>query len=812
MFRLILNGVAILVFATPIRADDQPTVADLVDQLESVDPGKRVIAAEMLGEMGQKAADAIPALAKVIRGTKLPDREDSPLEAPTKKVAVDRNDMLRFFAARDALVRIGPKAAPALAQLLSHDSGVARGLIAEAIGWLGPDGVEAVAALAKTLADENPTVQIYAADALAKIGPKAEAAIPALVALLGDPKTKDPHVITPNRSSNPKNAATRALMQFGAKGTSVVKEKVLPALIEEYKTAKPTPWDGPGLSVLAMLGTDAAPAIPAIKDYILRREKSSNLDSLAPTLLKLGPEGVKAYLELLADKRVNRRDLIGSLAHSRVYSPREDITPFIPVLVAALNEEDKSIRNSAVWALSYLGEKAPPEVIDAMVAALADPSDDLIAAFERLGAAAVPTLLRAVKSKDTKLREAAVGALARIGGAAQEALPTLRELARDKDIKLAIAASASAARISLDPKDAATVFLALKNEDAKIRREALRHVRELELLAVPYQTHLIALLTDKDDFIKEQAIETIANLGADAPDAIAALADTLPPPEKWRSGLRGYGKPLGPAFRPAVPVLIKALSNGNEDIRFQACTLLGQIGPGAHYAVPDLIDLLGVTRESYRVEAILETLASIGPRATEAIPLLARNVKFTAVVMCLGSIGPEAKVAIPALKKSLTDPDPLVRLAATFALARIEKDVVKYRDALVRSMLPPPGDHAQVLILKVFDNLAPDCPELIPSAVRLFPKLTPAARGDLVASIGKYGPAAKGVVPDLLKLMADEDGMPQYEQIARTLGAIGPDAIAALPELRKLLNHPELKVAIVARDAIAKIQPRKTSQ
>jgi HEAT repeat protein len=251
------------------------------------------------------------------------------------------------------------------------------------------------------------------------------------------------------------------------------------------------------------------------------------------------------------------------------------------------------------------------------------------------------------------------------------------------------------------------------------------------------------------------------------------------------------------------------LSNSKEETRFQACRLLGQLGPDAKEAVPALLGLLGETRAEYRIKEVLETLGTIGPGAKELVPLLARAIPYRVAVMCLGGIGPDAKGASPALKKALNDPDPSVRLAAAYALARIEKDVPKCRDVFVRAMLPPPGDRGGGLVLAIFDKLAPDCPEMIPAAVGLFPKLTPYDRGKLVASIGKYGPAAKAIVPDLVKMMADEKGLPQYDEIATTLGAIGPDANVALPELRKLLKHSELKVAVAGRDAIAKIEARK---
>ena len=181
------------------------------------------------------------------------------------------------------------------------------------------------------------------------------------------------------------------VVRIGPKGIAALKEKLLPGLIEEYKTTKPTPWGGPGISILTTLGEEAARAIPAIKDFIRRRQQpGSDLDSLCPALLQLGPEGYKAFLELLADKMADRRAMIGSIASSRVYGGQADLMPLVPTLILALKDENKSIRSSAAWALSDLGEKTPPEVIDAMVAALADPSPDSISAFARIGTVAVP--------------------------------------------------------------------------------------------------------------------------------------------------------------------------------------------------------------------------------------------------------------------------------------------------------------------------------------------------------------------------------------------------------------------------------------
>ena len=140
------------------------------------------------------------------------------------------------------------------------------------------------------------------------------------------------------------------------------------------------------------------------------------------------------------------------------------------------------------------------------------------------------------------------------------------------------------------------------------------------------------------------AVETVARLGRNAPDAIAALAKSLPPPEKWGSTLNGYITPLGPTFKPAVATLKKALTDQNPDIRETACRILTQLGPEAKEAVPALIDLLAVKQEAWRVSVVLATLEAIGPDAKEAVPaLLSRPLPLRETVLCLGGVGPAAK-------------------------------------------------------------------------------------------------------------------------------------------------------------------------
>lgn len=99
---------------------------------------------------------------------------------------------------------------------------------------------------------------------------------------------------------------------------------------------------------------------------------------------------------------------------------------------------------------------------------------------------------------------------------------------------------------------------------------------------------------------------------------------------------------LGSIGRPAVPVLIEALKDGDRDVRTAAAAALISIGPEARFAVGTLVRAL--RDEDY-------------------------FVRWNSVV-ALGEIGD--KEAVPALMETLTDENIDVRKAAADALEKIE--------------------------------------------------------------------------------------------------------------------------------------------
>ena len=132
---------------------------------------------------------------------------------------------------------------------------------------------------------------------------------------------------------------------------------------------------------------------------------------------------------------------------------------------------------------------------------------------------------------------------------------------------------------------------------------------------------------------------------------------------------------FGPEAAPAVPDLISILDR-NDDTSTLAASALGKIGPAAKQAIPSL--LRGARNSGYRIEAlgrIHQEPELVVPALTnclsEAPPLLPGNYIRICCAEALGQFGTNATPAVPFLIKVLGDPNPFVRSAASNALQQI---------------------------------------------------------------------------------------------------------------------------------------------
>jgi HEAT repeat protein len=147
--------------------------------------------------------------------------------------------------------------------------------------------------------------------------------------------------------------------------------------------------------------------------------------------------------------------------------------------------------------------------------------------------------------------------------------------------------------------------------------------------------------------LKQRVRHHIANLG-------------LPNAEDRRHAAGVLGE-LGPAAEAAIPELVKALSDPNGYVRAAAAEALGKLGPAAEAAIPELVKVLSDPEAMVRL-ALTRALGKLGHSAEAAIPELVKalsdsngNVR-AAAAEALGKLGPAAEAAIPELVKAHPPP------------------------------------------------------------------------------------------------------------------------------------------------------------
>lgn len=131
----------------------------------------------------------------------------------------------------------------------------------------------------------------------------------------------------------------------------------------------------------------------------------------------------------------------------------------------------------------------------------------------------------------------------------------------------------------------------------------------------------------------------------------------------------------------AVPALIKALENQDEDFRIITIAALGEIGTKAAPAVPLLTKSLEDTSKDVRVMAV-HALKQIGQNPVRPLvqALKSKNliIRYRAA-KALGQFGIEARHGVPALlKTALKDTSAKVSYAAVNALREINAAIIIY--------------------------------------------------------------------------------------------------------------------------------------
>jgi HEAT repeat protein len=247
----------------------------------------------------------------------------------------------------------------------------------------------------------------------------------------------------------------------------------------------------------------------------------------------------------------------------------------MPALVAALDDEESKVRESAAGAIGLMGPEA------------------------------LPTLIGMLDHGDKYVRRHAVWAMGKLGPLARPALYDLCRALKDADPRTASGAAQSLGSLGADGADSVPALAeAMRGTNIVLCRLA---AKALSQIGSPALATLIAHLQHSDPFVRGESALAIGWMGAPARSAVPFLARILRGPESSLvrtpapSSLTPPSIPLSPSDTLTPPQLDDACGPSAEvNCRVFAAQALGRIGPAAAGALGDLRDAAGFGPDAVR--------------------------------------------------------------------------------------------------------------------------------------------------------------------------------------------------------------------
>ena len=501
-------------------------------------------------------------------------------------------------------------------------------------------------------------------------------------------------------------------------------------------------------------------------------------------------------------------------------------------LAAATNEDGRVL---AVDAIADLGQNALPAL------------DDLV---------------KALGDENIRLRWHAARAIGRIGEDAYPVLPKLVALLKDADPIVVTQATAAIREIRADEGNAAladdhtkayaeavdALSATLVHADPRVRRGSLKAIAALCPEPGKLADLLDDTLSDADPSVVMPALESLADLGA---DAVPVLVEALKHP-KSRYWATVALTEIGPAAAPAAGALTAAALNGEPEERMQAMLALAAIGEPAAEAADELSTALDSPDTAVKssaayalgrmrvasADAALEKASSDGDPFLSGIASWARarihpedktlvSAALATLSTALGSDRVNTRIAamsaLSDLTGSLDDADeatladrfvalledghPAVRGAAATSLVRLGPTAI----AALEKALDKPA--LRTLAMELLAASGSKAKPAVDNLVAALSDADPATRGDAAVALAAIGPDAAEAVPALSKLLAsDEKEAALRYAAAYALGRIGPAAAPVAETLRDLAKSDDELMASVAVWALLKVEPENKAQ
>ncbi|MEO7095737.1 MAG: HEAT repeat domain-containing protein, partial [Polyangiales bacterium] len=550
------------------------------------------------------------------------------------------------------------------------------------------------------------------------------------------------------------------------------------------------------LEALRHAGTPSAAAVPAIVDLIATGDAGEEVDDWATsTLGSMGAAARSAGKPLVAIVRTTKDPLRKTRALEALRALGANAGDVLSELVELLRSDDAATADGALAVLRAMRDGAKP-VLPALITVTKDPNAAAreraclaIAAIGKGATDAIEPLKERLTDTDEHVRQAALIAYAELGPASAPMLEPIRTALFDTSP--AVRTQAARTLGAMGPAAAkAAPFLGdvLADPVPSVQEAAATTLGGLGPKALPALPKLVALLEKTtNDTVRRAVAGAIVEVGPDAAQHIPKVVAALEKSGAWYlpQTIERMGKTMKKA---AAPHLGKLLEGKPEQITRAAIVAIGNLGKDGASEVPKLSKLMEKAGLS---SYVFTAIGNIGESASAAIdPILEvlgrRNDLRNS---CLGTLSKLGAKAVAPLTKLMTDPkkDKELRLAATRSLLDVGPKALTSTLAILETLdAVAPNDTWTV---SGFRRLGKDATGKLVTAAK---DKRPGVKRLAIIALGYLPPeAAKDAIPALLTLGVDDP-------------AAKGDCMAAIARYGKATATPILN-AILADDAKKKL-------
>ena len=480
----------------------------------------------------------------------------------------------------------------------------------------------------------------------------------------------------------------------------------------------------------AQLSPDKAPGSEALATVLeAMRDENAQVRRAAVRQLaqhaKTDKAAVAPLVDALADPDFLVRQVVGQTLTALGPNSREAV----PVLMALTKHENMEMRRVATFVLRSMrrGSEAGMTVL---VGYLDDPQYKRMAAgilgsmLHDYGGPdlrpALPGLIRALD--DSEVRWAAARAIARMGAGGAPAVPALRTALQDENPGIRSAVLQALGRIGVPARQARDAVAAARTDpDANVRKAAEEALARID--ATP-AAEIRQAAAGESAASRDVLLKALAN-----PNSFSRAARAL--------------RRMGPAAKPAVPLLVKGL---NE--------------PRTFHAAAEALAALGATAARDGVPALALAVnkpAQFAKSADEDDDAEDKKERLDAVrcfaAQQLGKFGPRAAAAVPSLMRLLDDGETFA--AGATALGRIGSPAADQAVPRLLQALDEPESYPPAAM--ALAALGAAGREAIPILTRRVGRGNLATRRTAIDALGRFGPEAKSALPELQEAKASAD-------------------------------------------------------